>query len=120
MTRVKRSIFRKPYAVKFEIRESGKKIGWAYLYIVFQDRHREPYGFIENIYVAPDYRNRGLGSMIVRRVIVEAKKRKCYKLIGTSREANTAAHRFYRRLGFRKMGYEFRMDLRDSRPLQRE
>ncbi|MEK7541841.1 MAG: GNAT family N-acetyltransferase [Patescibacteria group bacterium] len=118
--RLKQSRFTKPYAIKFEMQERGTKAAWGYLYLIFQDRHREPYGLMENIYVQPQYRNRGLGTTLVERIIQEAQKRKCYKLIGTSKAANAGAHRFYARFGFKKVGYEFRMDLKKSDPLQRD
>ena len=117
---LKKLIVKKPYAVKFEMREGGKKIAWGYLYLIFQDRHAEPYGLLENVYVEKEYRSRGLGSLLIRQMIAEAKKKKCYKLIGTSKTGNTDAHKFYERLGFEKMGYEFRMDLKKSRHLQRD
>lgn len=117
---LKKSIVKKSYAVKWEARERGKKIAWAYLYVIFQDRHREPYGLMENVYVEQEYRNRGLGGALVRAIIAEAKKRKCYKLIGTSKTGNREAHRFYERFGFKKVGYEFRMDLKKSHPLQKD
>ena len=118
--RWKQIIFKKPYAVKCEVRGAGKKIAWAYLYIIFQDRHAEPYGLIENLYVERAYRGRGLGSALVGRLIAEAKKRNCYKIIGTSKMKNIGAHRLYKKSGFAKMGYEFRMDFKKSRPLQRD
>ena len=117
---VTRSIFKKPYAIKFEIREKRKKVAWAYLYFIFQDRHREPYGLMENVYVEQEYRNRGYGTVLIKEVIAEAKKRKCYKVIGTSKDANTVAHRFYERFRFKNVGVEFRIDLKKSKPLQRD
>ena len=115
---IKKSIIKKSYAVKFEVRERKEKIAWGYLYLIFQDRHREPYGLIENLYVEARHRNQGLGSKLLQKIIAEGKKRKCYKLIGTSKSDNTEAHRFYERAGFEKIGYEFRMDLKKSRALQ--
>jgi GNAT superfamily N-acetyltransferase len=120
MKKITRTVDRRSYAVKFEARDGARKIAWGYLYIIFQDRHREPYGLMENIYVEKEYRGGGVGSGIIRRIIAEAKKRRCYKLIGTSKTRNTAAHRFYERLGFARAGYEFRMDLKKSLPLQRD
>lgn len=118
--KLQKSIEKKSFAVKYEIRDEGKKIAWAYLYVIFQDRHREPYGLMENVYVEREYRNHGLGGELVRAIIAEAKKRKCYKLIGTSKTGNRDAHRFYKRFGFKKFGYEFRMDFKKSPPLQRD
>lgn len=116
--KIKRSVVRKLYAVKFEIREGRTRIAWAYLYLIFQDRHREPYGLMENVYVYGQYRNRGLGSGLIHAIIAEAKRQNCYKLIGTSKTQNIGAHRFYKKLGFERVGYEFRMDLKKSRPRQ--
>ena len=118
--RIKKFISKKPYAVKFEIYDKNKKIAWVYLYMIFQDRHKEPYGLMENVYVEKEYRSKGLGSNLVAQVIKEAKKRNCYKLIGTSKKENTAAHRFYERFSFANVGYEFRMDLKKSAPKQRD
>lgn len=118
--KLRRGIHKKSFAVKYEAREGKKKIAWGYLYVIFQDRHPEPYGLLENVYVEPEHRNKGLGGMIVRALIAEAKKQQCYKIIGTSKAGNTDAHRFYERLGFKNVGYEFRMDLKKSRLLQRD
>lgn len=118
--KIQRSVEKKSFAVKYEIREAGQKIAWGYLYVIFHDRHREPYGLMENVYVQKEYRNRGLGGALVRSLISEAKKQKCYKLIGTSKTGNRDARRFYERFGFKKVGYEFRMDLKKSKPLQRD
>jgi len=117
---IKKSIVKKSYAVKFEIKNKGKKIAWAYLYIVFQDRHKEPYALLENVYVEKEFRSAGLGTKLVAMAIKEAKKRKCYKIIGTSKFSNTGAHKFYQRFGLKKIGYEFRMDLIKSEPKQRD
>lgn len=108
------------YAVKFTARQGEAVIGWAYLYLIFQDRHQEPYGLLENVYVMPEFRSQGLGTQLVRAIIEEAKKRNCYKLIGTSKAVNQKAHIFYERLGFKKIGFEFRMDLKHSQPKQED
>lgn len=73
---------------------------------------------MESVYVEPEFRSKGTGTQLVRAVIEEAKNRNCYKLIGTSRTANERVHKPYERLGFNKWGFEFRMDLKGSRPRQ--
>lgn len=118
--KLKRSIFKKSYGVKFEFWEDKQHLGWAFLYIIFQDRHKEPYALLENVYVEKEYRNIGLGGKLVKLAIAEAKKKHCYKIIGTSKKINTGAHRFYERFGFKNIGYEFRMDLKKSKPKQRD
>jgi len=118
--KIVKTISKKSYAVKFEITEQGKKIAWAYLYVIFQDRHKEPYGLVENVYVEKEHRDKGLGSKLLVLLIKEAKKRNCYKIIGTSKKKNVGAHRFYERFGLNKIGFEFRLDLKKSKPKQRD
>jgi GNAT superfamily N-acetyltransferase len=117
---IKKSIFKKLFAVKFEIKEKGKKIAWGFLYLIYAERHKEPYALLENIYVEKEHRSRGFGSALIKEIIKEAKKYRCYKIIGTSKFTNVSAHGFYERLGFKKIGYEFRMDLRKSKIIQRD
>jgi len=99
-------------AIKFEIKEGKKTIGRAFLYIIKNDLHKAPYGLLEDLFVEEEYRSQGLGKKLLLRVIAEAKKRKLYKLIGTSRTFRTAVHSFYEKYGFKKWGAEFRMDIK--------
>ncbi|MFZ2189543.1 MAG: GNAT family N-acetyltransferase [Candidatus Magasanikiibacteriota bacterium] len=108
---VKKEVKKDSYSVKISLEEDGKAMGWAYLYVIFQDRHKEPYGLMENVYIEPDYRSRGLGKELVKLLVEEAKERGCYKLIGTSKMSKPDVHSFYEKYGFEKMGFEFRMNL---------
>ena len=47
---------------------------------------------------------------LVKCVVAEAKRRRCYKLIATSRHARNRVHALYNRLGFKDHGREFRID----------
>lgn len=108
---IKKEIKKDSYAVKITLEEDGRIMGWAYLYVIFQDRHAEPYGMMENVYVEPEFRSRGLGGKLVELLIEEARQRGCYKLIGTSKKIKPEVHAFYKKYGFEEMGLEFRMDL---------
>lgn len=104
--------------IKFTANDNGKTVGWALLYIIQNDRHDEPYGLLENVFVEKEFRSKGIGRQLVEMAIAEAKSRGCYKLLGTSRHSNTAAHKFYEKFGFQNWGVEFRMDLKESKPKQ--
>ena len=65
---------------------------------------------MEDVFVNSAYRGQGLGTRLVNEVIKQAKNKKCYKLIATSRTENEAVHRLYKKLGFVQHGIEFRMD----------
>jgi GNAT superfamily N-acetyltransferase len=100
--------------IKFTIEKNQKLIGRAYLYLIKNDLHENPYGLLEDLYVEEEFRHQGLGSSLVKAAIIEAKKKKCYKLIATSRNSNKMAHSLYTKLGFFDYGKEFRMDLIDE------
>lgn len=101
----------KSSGIKIEAREGEKILGWAYLYVLQNDLHKEPFGFMENIFVQEAYRGKGLGKQLVERIIQEAKRANCYKLIGTSRYENSVAQTLYEKIGFQDHGKEFRIDL---------
>jgi GNAT superfamily N-acetyltransferase len=108
------------FGVKITANEGGKAVGWTLLYIISNERHDEPYAFLENLYVEEEYRKQGLGTQLVRAAIEESKKRNCYKIIGTSRIFKEGVHKFYLKNGFTKWGYEFRINLKESKHKQED
>ena len=97
--------------IKFSVEVSGKEVGRAYLYIISNDLHNTPYGFLEDVFVDSDYREQGVGTQVVQSVIEEARRQKCYKLIGTSRYDRPNVHAWYVKMGFLDYGKEFRLNL---------
>ena len=97
---------------KFLISEEGKEVARARLYVLKNDLHPEPFGFIEDVYVQEDYQGKGYGTKIMNILIEKAKESGCYKLICTSRFSRSAVHSFYEKLGFKKYGNEFRIDFK--------
>jgi len=96
--------------VKITLEKDGKTVGRAFLYLMHNDLHQRPFGFMEDVFVNEEFRGQGAGSKLVQAVIEEAKARNCYKLIGTSRHARENVHAWYEKLGFFKQGHEFRMN----------
>ena len=68
------------------------------------------FGLLEDVSVDESVRGRGHATALVRHVMEEARRRKCYKLIATSRDERTRVHDLYRRLGFEEWGREFRLN----------
>jgi len=97
--------------IKIFLELDGKEIARGYLYLIKNDLHQEPYGFMEDVFVEEKFRGKGYGAKIVKALIEEAKKRGCYKLLGTSRHGREKVHQFYKSLGFYDRGKEFRIDL---------
>ena len=111
MTPQLKKIKKNSNAVKFEMKSGNKTVGRIYLYVIKNDLHQNPYGLLEDLFVDENVRGQGLGTMLLSAVITEAKKRKLYKLIGTSRMSRKRLHTFYEKYGFKKHGWEFRIDL---------
>ena len=97
---------------KFLILEKDQEVGRARLYILKNDLHPETFGFIEDVYIKEECRGKGYGSKLMKLLIEKAKESKCYKLICTGRFTRPEVHNFYKKLGFKKYGYEFRIDFK--------
>lgn len=100
-------------AVRIALQEGGREVGRAYLYIIKNDLHQSPYGLLEDVLVEEKFRGQGLGTELVRMIILEAQKRGCYKLVANSRLANEKVHELYKKIGFTEYGKEFRMQLKN-------
>ncbi len=96
---------------KVTIEENGKVIARGRIYFIHNDLHKEPVGYIEDVYVDEEYRGRGHGVNIVQQLIEIGKEAGCYKIISTSRYSRDKVHEFYQKLGFQDYGKEFRMNL---------
>lgn len=107
---LQKEIIRNSYAVKITAQENGQEVGRAWLYILYNDLHKEPYGLLEDVFVDESQRGNGLGTELVEKAVNEAKKIGCYKVICTSRFGREKLHVWYEKLGFKKHGVEFRMD----------
>ncbi|PSB22354.1 GNAT family N-acetyltransferase [filamentous cyanobacterium CCP2] len=102
--------------IRLSVDEDGKEVGRAYLYIMQNDLHDEPFGLMENVWVDETYRGQGIGSDLVNTIIQQAKEKGCYKLIATSRSSRSQVHELYKRLGFEAYGIEFRMNFSSLNP----
>jgi len=101
------------YGIKFFVEKDGKEIARAFLYVMNNDLKKEPFGFLEDVFVDEQLRGQGIGTELVRAVIEEAKKINCYKIVATSRHERPAVHKLYEKLGFKNFGVEFKMYLNE-------
>jgi GNAT superfamily N-acetyltransferase len=97
--------------IRISVTVEGGEIGRAYIYLMHNDLHKQPFGLIEDVSVDEAYRGKGIGSKLVGEVIEVAKEANCYKLIATSCTSRLKVHELYQRLGFTQHGVEFRIDL---------
>ncbi|ABL78467.1 GNAT family N-acetyltransferase [Thermofilum pendens] len=90
----------------------GREVAHCYIYLIKNDLHPEPYALLEDVYVDEEYRGRGIGTELVKKAIEVARSMNCYKIIATSRFEREAVHKWYEKLGFKRYGYEFRLNLK--------
>jgi GNAT superfamily N-acetyltransferase len=103
--------------VKFFVEKDGKEVARAFLYIMNNDLHKEPFdsaqgrpfGLLEDLFVDETLRGQGIGTELLNMVIAEAKKLNCYKLVATSRYEREGVHKMYEKAGFKNFGIEFKM-----------
>jgi GNAT superfamily N-acetyltransferase len=90
----------------------GQLVGVCQL-IVF--RHLQSRGGlcaeVESVHVHPDYRNHGIGTILMRAAVQRAQELGCYRVQLTSNIARPDAHRFYERLGFEPSHRGFKLKL---------
>lgn len=119
MSAVKTYETTKSYVTRLSIKlakviEEGDKtreIARAFLYVMNNGHHDQPFGLMEDVFVDEEFRGQGIGTELINEVIALAKEEKCYKLIATSRYEREHVHKLYKELGFADHGKEFRMDL---------
>ena len=92
-------------------KDSSKAIATATIYYIEVAVRARPYAFLEGLVVDKSKRNHGIGTALFEKCIEIAKSKNCYKMIFTSGTDRQDAHKFYEKLGFKKWGLEFRMDL---------
>jgi len=96
--------------IKFFVEIDGEEVGRAFLYILKNDLHEKPFGFLEDVYINENLRGQGIGSQLLGEVINEAKIGGCYKIVATSRHSRPKVHKLYKHIGFKNQGIEFRLD----------
>jgi GNAT superfamily N-acetyltransferase len=91
---------------------SGVVIGTCVVYTVPSLSHDvRCMSFVEHLVVDVDWRRRGVGRLLIDECIRIAKKAGSYKLFIPSTFPREEAHAFYEKVGFRRSGYLFQIDL---------
>ncbi len=77
----------------------GKAIGYAIVFETYGSFMAKPKLYLEDLFILPEYRSRGIGKVLFQAMINQAKLRGCAKLEWTALDWNTPAHDFYRKMG---------------------
>ncbi|WP_265446400.1 ribosomal protein S18-alanine N-acetyltransferase [Acetivibrio straminisolvens] len=85
-------------AIYITAKIKGKAIGYAGMWKIFDEGH------ITNIAVHPEYRENGVGSRLVEKLVSIAKEQGIVKMTLEVRKSNAAAQSLYFKYGFREQG----------------
>lgn len=91
--------------------EGKKVVATGMIFYVHVPVRGRSFALIEGLVVDESTRGRGLGTVMLSEFVKLARNRDCYKIIFTSGFDREEAHKLYEKLGFKKWGYEFRMNL---------
>jgi GNAT superfamily N-acetyltransferase len=68
-------------------------------------------GLVEDVVVKKSMRSKGTGRKMMEYALEICRKNNCYKMNLSSNLKRERAHKFYERLGFKKHGYSFSIEL---------
>lgn len=90
----------------------GRVVGSFALLVMLNLGHMgAPSAIVEDVVVDPALQNRKIGQTMMESAMQLARDKGCYKLVLSSNARRIEAHRFYDRLGFRRHGISFHIDL---------
>jgi GNAT superfamily N-acetyltransferase len=95
---------RQPSAGAFLARRDGKLAGYAIYFFTFSSFIGRAGIWLEDVYVRPEFRKRGLGLGLIRAVARVGVERNCGRFEWTALNWNENALNFYDRLGAKRMG----------------
>lgn len=89
----------RPYAESLLASWSGNAVGFALFFHNYSTFLTQPGIYLEDLFVLPEYRGRGIGGALIRQVARIAVDRGCGRLEWTVLDWNESAIGFYRHLG---------------------
>ena len=86
-------------------------VGYALLLRTYSTFLAQPTLYLEDVFVLPEYRKRGIGKALLRQCVQTAWERGCGRMEWTCLDWNTNAQALYERMGARRMKewYLYRM-----------
>ena len=89
-----------PLARAWLVREAGRSVGYAVLGLGFGIEYGGADAFVDDLYLVPEARGRGIGAVVLERLEAEARAMRLNALFLVVDPDNAPALRLYRRSGF--------------------
>lgn len=93
--------------------QPGGAIGYSLCFPTYSTFLGKPTWYLEDLFVLPAHRGRGVGKALLERCITMAKERGCGRMEWAVLDWNTSAQAFYESLGARRLSewHSYRLDL---------
>lgn len=98
--------------------QEREPVGYMILVKLYSSFEARPTLYLEDLFVLPEFRGRGIGKAMMRRCIELAWKRGCGRMEWTCLDWNVKAQKFYDKLGARKLSewYLYRLKREQMKP----
>ena len=100
-----------PNSYSYLLKDGKKLAGFITFSIRTVIRYPRPIAEIEELYITPEYRGRGLSQQLMKIVLKKIKKIGCSRIYISSEFKWRIAHKAYKNSGFKKIGYQFVKDI---------
>ncbi len=90
-------------ALLAEVDDSPGPVGYALLFPTYSTFLAQPSLYLEDLFVLPDYRGRGIGQALLRHCVRLAFERGCGRMEWTCLDWNANAQAVYERMGARRL-----------------
>lgn len=87
--------------------ENYKMVGFVTFSVRLVIRYPKPIAELDELYVLPEYRRKGVGQKLMEKILSKAKELNCYRLFIESHYEHKSAHKLYGKLNFTNYGYHF-------------
>jgi GNAT superfamily N-acetyltransferase len=85
------------------IEADNVSVGYAFYFETYSSFLARPTLYLEDLFILPEYRGKGLGKKLFNACLAEAKRRKCGRMEWVVLGWNTPAIGFYDRLGAKQL-----------------
>ena len=87
--------------------ENKQLIGFVSFSVRLVVRYAKPIAELDELFVLPEYRGKGIGKSLMNKILDKAKELNCYRLFIETHYNHKAAHKLYEKLSFTNYGYHF-------------
>lgn len=102
-----KKVINNPNNFVFIAENQGKLVGFVTFSVRDVIRYPKQIAELDELFVSQEYRQKGVGRLLMQKVEGKAKELNCYRFYVESQYKHETAHKFYEGLGYTNYGYHF-------------